>query len=64
WAPTNWFLYHAFNKRGFGSHAERLRRSLSELIRRSGFREYYDPISGEGHGARDFTWSGLVLDMH
>jgi glycogen debranching enzyme len=64
WAPTNWFLYHALKKRGFGERAERLRESLSELVRRSGFREYYDPISGEGHGARDFTWSGLLLDMH
>ena len=64
WAPTNWFLYHALKKRGFAERAERLRKSLSELVRRSGFREYYDPISGEGHGARDFTWSGLLLDMH
>jgi hypothetical protein len=64
WAPTNWFLYHALKKRGFGERAERLRESLSELVRRSGFREYYDPISGEGHGARGFTWSGLLLDMH
>ena len=63
WAPTNWFLYHALKKRGFGERAERLRKSLSELVRRSGFREYYDPISGEGHGARGFTWSGLLLDM-
>ena len=64
WAPTNWFLYHALKKRGFGERAERLRKSLRELVRRSGFREYYDPISGEGHGARGFTWSGLLLDMH
>jgi hypothetical protein len=63
WAPTDWFLYHALKKRGFGERAERLRQSLSELVRRSGFREYYDPISGEGHGARAFTWSGLLLDM-
>jgi glycogen debranching enzyme len=63
WAPTNWFLYHALKKRGFAERAERLRKSLSELVRRSGFREYYDPISGEGHGARGFTWSGLLLDM-
>ncbi|HEX2199962.1 MAG TPA: hypothetical protein VHG88_15270, partial [Burkholderiales bacterium] len=64
WAPTNWFLYHALKKRGFDSHAERLRRSLSALVEKSGFREYYDPVSGEGHGARQFTWSGLLVDMH
>jgi glycogen debranching enzyme len=63
WAVANWFLYHALEKRGFGERAERLRRSLSELIRQSGFREYYDPVTGEGHGAREFTWSGLLIDM-
>ena len=64
WAPANWFLYHALKKRGFRDQAERLRRSLRALVEQSGFREYYDPISGEGHGAREFTWSGLLVDMH
>jgi glycogen debranching enzyme len=63
WACINWFLYHALRKRGFDGHAERLRRSLWELIEKSGFREYYDPLTGEGHGAREFTWSGLLIDM-
>jgi glycogen debranching enzyme len=63
WAPTNWFLSHALTKRGFGEHAARLRSSLTELVHKSGFREYYDPVRGEGHGARNFTWSGLLVDM-
>jgi glycogen debranching enzyme len=63
WAFTNWFLYHALHKRGFEERAERLRRSLMELVEKSGFREYYDPRTGEGHGAREFTWSGLLVDM-
>ncbi len=63
WAPANWFLYHALKKRGFDGNAERLRGSLSALVEKSGFREYYDPSSGEGHGAREFTWSGLLVDM-
>lgn len=63
WAFNNWFLYHALKARGFGDHAARLRQSLAGLAGRSGFREYYDPYTGEGHGARDFTWSGLLIDM-
>jgi glycogen debranching enzyme len=63
WAPMNWFLYHALKKRGFHDRAERLRRSLNELVQTSGFREYYDPFTGEGHGAHGFTWSALLLDM-
>jgi glycogen debranching enzyme len=63
WAAINWFLYHALKKRGFAARAERLRSALAQAIGTGGFREYYDPFTGEGHGARDFTWSGLLLDM-
>jgi glycogen debranching enzyme len=63
WAFINWFLYHALKKRGFEPQAAMLRDALWRAIERSGFREYYDPFTGEGHGAREFTWSGLLLDM-
>lgn len=64
WAINNWFVYHALRHRGFAGGAETLRRSLWSAIELSGFRGYYDPFTGEGHGADDFTWSGLALDMH
>jgi hypothetical protein len=59
---SHWFLYHALKKRGFRERAKRLRRALWQSIERSGLREYYDPFTGEGHGAREFTWSGLLVD--
>ena len=63
WAAINWFLYHALRKRGLAAHAERLERALRQAVGKGGFREYYDPFTGEGRGARDFTWSGLLIDM-
>lgn len=63
WAFINWFLYRMLKARGFDDRADLLRRSLLGLVQRSGFREYYDPFTGEGHGAHDFTWSGLLADM-
>ncbi|MFJ4290660.1 MGH1-like glycoside hydrolase domain-containing protein [Cupriavidus sp. NPDC089707] len=60
---NNWFLFHALKRCGYEDHAKNLRRSLCCAIERSGFREYYNPFSGEGYGARKFTWSGLVIDM-
>ena len=34
------------------------------LVERSGFFEYFDPHTGEGLGARDFSWTAaLVLDL-
>ncbi|MCC9169220.1 MGH1-like glycoside hydrolase domain-containing protein, partial [Pontibacter harenae] len=48
---------------GYTHEAEELLVSVKRLITKSGFREYYNPFTGEGHGAHNFTWSGLVLDM-
>jgi hypothetical protein len=33
------------------------------MMASSGVREFYDPLTGEGQGARDFGWSTLVLDL-
>ena len=63
WPVINWFLYRCLRKRGFDKEAELLHRSTRELIRKSGFREYYNPFTGEGYGAQNFTWSGLIVDM-
>jgi len=63
WAVINWFLYHSFIANGFEREAMRLVQSLKDLIEKSGFREYYNPCTGEGYGAEAFTWSGLVVDM-
>jgi len=40
-----------------------LYQSSVRLLKQSGLREYYDPLTGQGHGANGFTWGGLVLDM-
>jgi Mannosylglycerate hydrolase MGH1-like glycoside hydrolase domain len=32
-------------------------------VEEHGFREYYNPLTGEGAGAHDFSWTALVLDM-
>lgn len=64
WPYVNWFLYRGLKARGLQKRADALRLSLMRLIERSGFREYYDPLTGEGHGAEQFTWAGLFLDMY
>ena len=34
------------------------------LVRRSGWREYFDPFSGAGYGSADFSWSAaLTIDL-
>lgn len=63
WMAPNWFVYRGLKKYGFYDEANIIRKKSLELIEKSGFREYYHPETGQGQGAFDFTWGGLVLDM-
>jgi hypothetical protein len=48
---------------GYEAEAARVLQGLAAAIDREGFREYYDPRTGRGHGAREFGWSTLVVDL-
>jgi glycogen debranching enzyme len=63
WVVFNWFLQGYLIEKGYPEEARELLHTVKRLITRSGFREYYDPYTGMGYGAEDFTWSGLVVDM-
>ncbi len=63
WVMFNWFMHGHLLEAGYRQEAQDLLLSIKRLIAKSGFREYYNPFTGEGHGAEEFTWSGLVLDM-
>lgn len=63
WMAPNWFIYKGLRRYGFDEVAEQIYRDSRALIEKSGFREQYNPFTGEGFGAEHFTWGGLVLDM-
>ena len=63
WMSTNWLLFHGLVEHGYVNLAQKIREKSIALVLDSGFREYYDPCTGEGLGATDFLWSGLVIDM-
>lgn len=63
WIGTNWFIYKGLVDYGFFKEADRIRKTSEVLLQGSGFCEYFNPLNGEGLGARDFTWGGLVIDM-
>jgi glycogen debranching enzyme len=63
WVIHNWFLYKCLLSKGYRLEANKLLKTVKTLIKKSGFREYYNPLTGEGYGAENFTWSGLVVDM-
>ena len=66
WAATHYWAHAALRRAGRTVEARHARRQLETLVHHEGFREYYDPVTGEGNGAgldRGFTWPTLVLDM-
>jgi glycogen debranching enzyme len=63
WMNTNWYLSRGLRRHGRADLARVVEDRSAQLVERAGFREYYDPLTGEGHGARDFSWTALVLDM-
>ena len=60
WIATNWFIYKGLKNYGFNDIAEQIKESSIALIEKSGFREYFNPNTGEGFGAKNFTWLGLL----
>ncbi|MBI2144241.1 hypothetical protein HYU17_03775 [Candidatus Woesearchaeota archaeon] len=63
WVNINWMLHRGLLRYGFKAVADELLQKTIAAVRKSGFREYYNPLTGEGLGARQFGWSTLVADM-
>jgi glycogen debranching enzyme len=64
WANLNWLLSRALRGHGRDDAARSLERTTLGLVERSGMREYFDPVTGEGLGAHDFSWTAAaVIDM-
>jgi glycogen debranching enzyme len=63
WVMNNWFIHQSLLKKWYNECCKMLMDGIRNLISKSGFREYYNPLTGEGYGARDFTWSCLIVDM-
>lgn len=63
WINTNWFITKGLKLHGYQELAEDIFARSLACIEQSGFREYYNPYTGEGLGAKNFGWSTLILDM-
>ena len=63
WINANWYLARGLRRHGHEGLATTVEDASLELVERSGFREHYNPETGEGYGAKGFAWSGLVLEM-
>jgi len=63
WMAPHWFIYQGLLSYGFEKEAQQVRELSLGLLSDAGFREYFNPETGEGYGAKNFTWGALILDM-
>jgi glycogen debranching enzyme len=61
WANLNWLLSRGLRERGFSAEAGDLERTTLALVERSGMREYFDPVTGDGLGADHFSWTAAAV---
>jgi glycogen debranching enzyme len=60
WVNTNWAVVEGLREAGETDLADDLRRRTVELVARSGFSEYFSPLTGEGYGADEFSWTAAL----
>lgn len=63
WIATNWFVVKGLQKHGYDNIAKDVVGKMKMMIEKHGFREYYNPETGEGYRRQNFGWSTLLLDL-
>lgn len=63
WVNSAWLVWLGMRRLGYEAEAKRLADGLIGAVEREGLREYYDPRTGKGLGAKDFAWSALIAEM-
>jgi len=63
WVNSAWLVWLGMRRLGYAEEAERVANGVVAAVAREGLREYYDPRTGRGLGARDFAWSALVAEL-
>ena len=64
WVNMNWLIIDGLERYGFKDHAEALRESTLEMVKKSGFYEYFDPVDASPAGVADFSWTAaLTIDL-
>jgi hypothetical protein len=61
WLITNYMIADGLATAGHHAIAERIVDVSLDLIRRSGFAEYYDPLTGEPCGGGRFSWTAAMV---
>eukprot|EP00271_Cylindrocystis_brebissonii_P017531 TRINITY_DN4599_c0_g1_i1.p1 TRINITY_DN4599_c0_g1~~TRINITY_DN4599_c0_g1_i1.p1 ORF type:complete len:562 (+),score=114.86 TRINITY_DN4599_c0_g1_i1:253-1938(+) len=60
WIIINWMISNGLKHYGYDELAKTIKEHSLELTTRSGLLEYFDPITGEGAGGDNFSWTASM----
>ncbi|MFQ3568407.1 MAG: trehalase family glycosidase [Aggregatilineales bacterium] len=63
WPSVNWLIYHGLRRYGFAAVASQLAERFQAVVDQQGFYEYFNPVSGQGHGPALQSWTTILLDI-
>ena len=64
WLNINWMLAQGLKNYGYEIDFKKLINSSVDLVKGSGFYEYFDPLTKKGCGVDNFSWSAsLTIDI-
>ena len=63
WAISTWLVWLGVRRLGYEELAGELVEGFAGAVEREGLREYYDPSTGAGMGAHDWTPCSLVSEL-
>jgi hypothetical protein len=63
WINAAWLLWLGLVRLGYDDEAAEMAARIRRAVAGAGLREYYDPFTGEGMGATNFSWSALVMEL-
>ena len=61
WVNLNWLLARGLRAHGLDAQAGALEATTLRLVAGGGMHEYFDPLSGEGRGSGEFSWTAALL---
>jgi glycogen debranching enzyme len=64
WVNINWMIIDGLRRYGYQKEALQLKKQTLDLVKKSGFYEYFNPKDGSPAGAPNFSWTAaLIIDL-
>jgi len=63
WLSVNWLIWRGLRRYGYHEIAHDLVARTLTLVKNHGFHEYFNPMTGDGYGPSQQSWTTVILDM-